>query len=78
MPRARRLRGLLLRLMLNRRAAIASGAAIASPGVLLLTNDYAWESGATEGAALIALATGIALIWTGITGRKADWYDSEF
>jgi hypothetical protein len=73
MPRARRLRGALLRLMLNRPLAIAAGAALALPGVLLLLNDYAWESGATDGAALIALATGIAVAWAGITGRKPDW-----
>ena len=76
MPRPRRLRGLLLRLVLNRRAAIAVGAAIAAPGVWLLAGDYAWESGATEGLALIAVATGVAVAWAGITGRKADWIDS--
>jgi hypothetical protein len=75
MARARRVRGALLRLMLNRPLAAAVGALLALPGVLLLVNDYAWESGATDGAALIALATGIALAWAGITGRKPDWIE---
>ena len=73
MPRARRLRGALLRLVLNRPLAIVVGALIASPGVLLMSRDYTWESGVTDGLALIAVATGIALIWAGMTGRKADW-----
>jgi hypothetical protein len=75
MPRARRLRGTLLRLMLNRPFAIAVGAALASPGVVLLVNDYSWETGATDGFALVVLATGIALAWAGVTGRRPDWRD---
>lgn len=75
MPRARRLRGMLLRLMLNRPLAIAVGAAVASPGVVLLGGDYSWETGATDGLALVSLATGIALAWTGVTGRRPDWLD---
>lgn len=75
MPRARRLRGLLLRLMLNRPLAIACGALVALPGVLLLMGDYEWESGATEGLALVTLATGIALAWAGVTGRREDWIE---
>ncbi len=77
MTRARRLRGLLLRLVLNRPLAIAIGALIASPAVLLLVNDYLWETGVTDGAALVALATGIAVVWSGLSGRQADWVDSD-
>ncbi len=73
MARARRLRGLLLRLVLNRPLAIAVGAALASPGVLLLVNVYDWESGVTDGLALLSLATGSALTWAGVTGRRPDW-----
>jgi hypothetical protein len=73
MPRARRLRGILLRLVLNRSAAIAAGAAIAAPGVVLLARDYTWESGTTDGLALLSVATGFALAWAGIVGRQADW-----
>ena len=75
MARGRRLRGLLLRLVLNRPLTIAVGAALASPAVMLLAADYPWETGATDGIALLALATGIALAWSGVTGRKPDWYE---
>lgn len=74
MSRGRRLRGLLLRLVLNRPVAIAAGAAVASPALLLLVNDYSWETGATDGLVLVALATGVALVWAGVSGRKPDWY----
>jgi hypothetical protein len=73
MPRARRLRGLLLRVVLNRPVAMALGIAMALPGVLLLVQDFAWESGVTDGLALLALATGIAIAWSGLTGRQPDW-----
>jgi hypothetical protein len=75
MSRARRLRGFLIRLVLNRPAAIAAGAALAVPGALLMAGDYAWESGVTDGLALLAVATGVALAWAGLTGRKGDWVE---
>jgi hypothetical protein len=71
--RARRLRGYVLRLVLNRPLSIAVGCLIASPGALLLINDYAWETGVTDGLALLALATGVAIVWAGISGRQPDW-----
>ena len=74
-PRARRLRGLILRLVLNRRAAIAAGAALAAPGGALLLHDFPWESRATDGLALLLSATGVALAWAGLTGRKGDWIE---
>jgi len=73
MPRARRLRGLVLRLVLNRPLAIGAGLATAAPGVLLMVGDYAWESGVTDGLGLLAVATGVAIAWAGVTGRKGDW-----
>lgn len=66
---------MLLRLMLNRPFAIAVGAAIASPGVVLLVTEYSWETGATDGLGLVAFATGAALMWAGVTGRRPDWID---
>lgn len=75
MVRARRVRGRLLRLVLNRPAAFAAGAAVAAPGAVLLLRDFPWESGATDGLALVLLATGIALVWAGLTGRKQDWIE---
>jgi hypothetical protein len=75
MPRPRRLRGLLLRLVLNRPAALVAGAVIAAPGLMLLVRDYVWESGVTDGLALISVATGFALAWAGASGRKPDWIE---
>jgi hypothetical protein len=75
MPRARRLRGLLIRLVLNRPLAFGLGAVLAAPGVLLMLRDYEWESGATDGLGLLLVATGIAIAWAGLTGRQADWVD---
>lgn len=71
--RARRIRGMLLRLVLNRSGAVAAGVALATPGAVLLLRDFPWESGATDGLALVLLATGIALVWAGLTGRREDW-----
>jgi hypothetical protein len=71
--RARRLRGWLLRLVLNRPAAMIAGALLAAPGAWLIANDYSWESWMTDGLALVTLATGVALAWAGLTGRRSDW-----
>lgn len=76
MPRARRLRGLLLRFVLNRPLAVAAGLLVAAPGALLVARDYAWETGTTDGLALVTLATGAAVAWSGIRGRRPDWTDS--
>ena len=77
MGQGRRLRGHLLRLVRHRPLAIVAGALVALPGVLLLANDYRWETGVTDGLALIALATGAALMWSGVTGHQPDWYDPD-
>jgi hypothetical protein len=66
---------MLLRLVLNRPAAVAAGAALAAPGGALLLHDFPWESGATDGLALVLLATGVALAWAGLTGRRPDWIE---
>ena len=71
--RARRLRGLLLRLVLNRPLAIGVGLIVAAPGAVVMLRDFPWESGPTDGVALVLLATGIAIVWAGMSGRRADW-----
>jgi len=69
----RRLRGALLRFIRRRRAAISVG--------LLLVVPSAWVefSGATswwiDGIALVVGATGLALVWTGLTGLSPDWVE---
>jgi len=75
MPHLRRWRGALLRLALRKTMALSVGGACLVPGFLLLAGNYAWESGATDGLALLLVATGMALMWTGLTGRKPDWID---
>ena len=73
MPRSRRLRGLLLRFVLNRPLATSAGLAMATPGAVLLVRDFTWESGITDGIALLTLATGVAIAWAGLAGRQPDW-----
>ncbi len=77
MTRWRRLRGLLLRIVLRKTAAVVTGGALAAPAVLLLVRDFPWESGLTDALALVMCATGAALVWTGLTGRQPDWVDDE-
>lgn len=73
----RRLRGALLRVAFNRAAATLAGSALAIAAAGLWLFDYPWESWATDGAALVAGATGCALIVMGVSGRRADWVDPE-
>src|SRR5262245_23466062 len=75
--RGRRIRGVLLRLVLNRPLAIGVGVALVVPAVYLFVVDVSWESGVSDGVSLVALATGAALIWTGMSGRRADWIDPD-
>ena len=71
--RWKRLRGALLRLVLNRSAAVALGLTLLLPAGWLLANDFAWETPATDGLGLILGATGAALFFAGIGGRRPDW-----
>lgn len=75
MALGKRFRGVLLRLVMNRALAVVTGAIVMAPGVWLLAADLPWESGVTDGVALLAAATGAALLWTGLRGRQADWVD---
>ena len=72
----RRLRGLLLRLVRRRRVAIAAGLALATPAAWLEFGARvdAWWA---DGLALVMGATGLALVWTGLTGVPPDWVDEE-
>ena len=71
----RRLRGLVLRRAYSRRAAIAAGLALVAPAGALWLFDFTWESGLTDGLALVLGATGFAFVVAGIQGRKADWVE---
>ena len=75
MQLTKRFRGWLLRLVLRRTAAVALGFLLLTPAVWLLVYDYSWETGATDGLGLIAGASGAALIFAGLGGRRGDWID---
>jgi hypothetical protein len=69
-----RARGLLLRFARRRALAIVSGMALVIPSAwadLSGRFDGWW----VEGLALVLGATGLALIWTGVTGARPDWID---
>jgi hypothetical protein len=72
----RRLRGAVLRLVRRRGLAITVGAAMAGPAAWLeFFSAYgAWW---IEGLALVFGATGLALVWTGITGLAPDWVEES-
>jgi hypothetical protein len=71
----RRLRGALLRAVLNRRMAIAAGLLLLAPAVLIWSGAHGWESWITDGLALVCGATGAALILAGLSGRRPDWIE---
>jgi hypothetical protein len=69
----RRVRGLVLRLVRRRVVAVLVGAALLVPAVWVqLRGSYApW----IDGVALVAGATGAALIWAAWSGPRPDWVD---
>ena len=70
----RRARGTLLRLVRRRALAVAAGVALAAPAVWVefFSRYEAWW---VYGMALVAGATGVALVWTGIAGARPAWID---
>jgi hypothetical protein len=74
MPLLRRARGTVLRIVRRRSLSIVLG--------LLLAGVAAWiqfrgrfDAWWIEGLSLVAGATGVALLWNGITGTKPDWIE---
>jgi len=72
----RRARGMVLRLVRRRALAIAAGLALAVPAAWIeFSGRYdAWW---VQGMALVLMASGLAVLWTGVTGPSPDWIDDE-
>jgi hypothetical protein len=70
----RRLRGALLRFIRRRPAAISLGLLLVVPSAWVELSGRA-SSWWMDGAALVAGATGVALIWATLTGTKPDWVE---
>jgi hypothetical protein len=69
-----RLRGLLLRFVRRRPLTIVAGLALVIPAAWVEMSGR-FGTWWLEGLALIVAASGIALIWTGLTGAQPDWID---
>ena len=74
MPFLRRARGTVLRLVRRRAAAVTLGLVLAAPAawVEFFAKNVSWWM---DGASLVVGATGLALIWTGLTGISPDWIE---
>jgi hypothetical protein len=72
----RRLRGVVLRLVRRRAAAILIGLALVVPAAWIEFSGRvdAWW---VDGLALVVGATGLAIFWTGLTGVSPDWIDDD-
>jgi hypothetical protein len=73
-PVLRRGRGAVLRLVRRRTLSIAVGLLLVLPAAWLRFSGRfdAWWIG---GVSLVLGATGLALLWTGLTGPRPDWID---
>ena len=71
----KRIRGFLLRLVLRRAVAIVLGLVLIMPAAWLLVQDFSWETPLTDAFGLIVGATGAALLFAGIGGRRPDWLE---
>jgi hypothetical protein len=71
----RRVRGLVLRLVRRRGLAVVVGTALAAPAAWLELSGR-FESWWIDGLSLVVAATGVALLWAGLTGSKPDWIEN--
>jgi hypothetical protein len=74
----RQLRGAVLRLVRRRAVAITVGLALAVPAAWIEFAERSprWDAWWVDGLALVVGATGLAILWTGVTGVAPDWIDS--
>jgi hypothetical protein len=75
----RRLRGAVLRLVRRRAVAITVGLALAVPAAWIefAERSSRWDAWWVDGLALVVGATGLAILWTGVTGVAPDWIDGD-
>jgi len=67
---------MILRLVRQRALAILVGLALALPAAWVEFSgryDMWWA----QGLALVLGASGLAILWTGLTGASPDWVDDE-
>ena len=72
----RRTRGLVLRLVRRRAAAFLVGFALAAPAAWIEWSGR-FDAWWVDGLALVLGATGLALMWTAMTGLPPDWIETE-
>ena len=72
----RRARGLLLRMVRRRAVAVAVGVVLAAPAVWLEFSSH-YDAWWVDGFSLVVGATGVALVWAGLTGARPDWIDES-
>jgi hypothetical protein len=70
----RRVRGMLLRLVRRRALATAVGLGLVIPAAWIEFSGR-FDAWWLEGLALVVGATGLAILWTGLTGVAPDWVD---
>ena len=71
----RRVRGALLRLVLDRLRAAIVGSLLTAAFVTQLAVEFTWESWLSDGLGLLLGATGVALLFAAAGGRRPDWID---
>lgn len=72
----RRVRGAVLRVVRRRALSLTVGLMLLAPAAWnqAFGRSDAWW---VEGLSLVAGATGVALVWTAITGLTPDWIDDD-
>jgi hypothetical protein len=73
-PVLRRARGAVLRLVRRRTWSIAVGLLLVLPAAWLQFRGR-FDAWWIDGASLVLVATGMALVWSGLTGPRPDWMD---
>jgi len=74
MPFLARARGRLLRLARKRALAATLGELLAVPSVWIESSGR-YDAWWIQGIALVGGATGLALLWTALTGVPPDWVE---